>query len=118
MPSPREWEYVERLGHTTGRSELTDYHRSAGIIDAEDKFAVSGFTPMVSERVAPLGVAECPVQIEARALIIHPASDDAPFVYVEVQKLLLHAQRRVLNPPGTRFDIESWSPGVNPFAGG
>jgi flavin reductase (DIM6/NTAB) family NADH-FMN oxidoreductase RutF len=110
MPSPREWAHVERLGHTTGRSELTDYHRSAGIRYAEDKFAVSGFTPMLSERVAPLRVAECPVQIEARALAINPASDDAPFAYVEVQRLLVHAQRRVLNLPGTRFDIESWSP--------
>ena len=110
MPSPREWEYVERLGHTTGRSELTDYHRSAGISYAEDKFAVSGFAPMLSERVAPLRVAQCPVQIEARTLAINRASDDAPFAYVEVQKLLVHAQRRVLNLPGTRFDIESWSP--------
>jgi flavin reductase (DIM6/NTAB) family NADH-FMN oxidoreductase RutF len=110
MPSPREWQYVERLGHTTGRSELTDYHRSAGITYAEDKFAVSGFTPMLSERVAPLRVAECPVQIEARALAINLASDDAPFAYVEMQKLRVHAQRRVLNLPGTRFDIESWSP--------
>lgn len=110
MPSPREWEYVERLGHTTGRPELTDYHRGAGITYAEDKFAVSGFTPMASERVAPLRIAECPVQIEARVLAKHLASDDAPFAYIEVQKLLVHAQRRVLNPPATRFDIESWSP--------
>ena len=110
MPSPREWEYVERLGHTTGRSELTDYHRSAGITYAEDKFAVSGFTPMTSERVAPLRTAECPVQIEARILAMHPASDGAPFAYVEVQKLLVHAQRRILNLPGTRLDVESWSP--------
>jgi len=110
MPSPREWEHVDRLGRTTGRSELTDYHRSAGITYAKDKFAASGFTPMLSERVAPLRVAECPVQIEARTLAINPASGDAPFAYIEVQKLLVHAQRRVLNLPGKRFDIESWSP--------
>jgi flavin reductase (DIM6/NTAB) family NADH-FMN oxidoreductase RutF len=110
MPSPREWQHVERLGHTTGRSQLTDYHRAAGIHYAEDKFAVSGFTPVASERIAPLRAAECPVQIEARVLAVHAASDDAPFRYVEVQKLLVHAQRRVLNPSATRFDIESWSP--------
>jgi flavin reductase (DIM6/NTAB) family NADH-FMN oxidoreductase RutF len=110
MPSPREWEHVEKLGHTTGRSQLTEYHRSAGITYAADKFAVSGFTPMASECVAPLRVVECPVQIEAHTLVIHPASNDEPFAYVEVQKLLVHAQRSVLNPEGTRFDIESWSP--------
>lgn len=110
MPSPREWRHVERLGHTTGRSELTDYHRAAGIVHAGDKFAVSGFTPMASERVTPLRAAECPVQIEAHILAVHPASDDAPFRYVEVRKLLVHAQRGILNPPATRFDIDSWSP--------
>ena|SRR5215472_13903535 len=110
LPSPDEWEYVERLGHTTGRAELTDYHRGAGITYAGDKFATSGFTPMASECVAPFRVAECPVHIEARRLAINAPSDDAPFAYVEVQKLRVHAQRRVLNLPGTRFDIKSWSP--------
>jgi flavin reductase (DIM6/NTAB) family NADH-FMN oxidoreductase RutF len=110
MPSAHEWKHVERLAHTTGRPELTDYHRGAGITYMQDKFAVSGFTPMASERVAPLRVAECPVQIEARTLALHPASGDAPFAYVEVQKLLVHARRRVLDLPATRFDIESWSP--------
>lgn len=110
MPSPQEWQYVEKLGHTTGRPELTDYHRNAGITFVEDKFAVSGFTPLPSERIAPLRAAECPVQIEAKVLAMHPASDDAPFTYVEVRKLLVHAQRQVLNPAATRFDLESWSP--------
>jgi flavin reductase (DIM6/NTAB) family NADH-FMN oxidoreductase RutF len=29
MPSPREWSHVERLGRTTGRSQLTDYDVSS-----------------------------------------------------------------------------------------
>lgn len=110
MPSPGEWQYVERLGHTTGRATLTDYHRKAGIVYAGDKFEVSGFTPMASERVAPLRAAECPVHIEAQALAMHAASEDAPLMYVEVRKLLVHAKRQVLDPAATRFDIESWSP--------
>jgi flavin reductase (DIM6/NTAB) family NADH-FMN oxidoreductase RutF len=110
LPSAREWEHVERLGHTTGRSELTDYHRTAGITHAEDKFEVSGFTPMASERVAPVRAAECPVQVEARVLSLRTASEDAPFAYVEVRKLLVHAQRRVLDPSAARLDIEAWSP--------
>lgn len=110
LPSPREWEHVERLGHTTGSAELTDYHRKAGITYAADKFAVSGFTPQASKRVRPLRAAECPVQIEARILAMRPASEDAPFTYVEARKLLVHAQRRVLDASAARFDIESWSP--------
>ncbi len=110
MPSPREWEYVEKLGHTTGRSELSDYHRGAGITYVADKFAVSGFTPRASRAVAPLRIAECPVQIECRVMATYPASDHAPFVYIEVQKISVHAQRRVLDLSGTRFKVESWSP--------
>lgn len=110
MPSPREWQHVERLGHTTGRAELTEYHRAAGIQYVQDKFAVSGFTPLASERVAPLRAAECPVHIEAHILGVHPPADDAPFRYVEVRRLLVHAERRVLTLSATRVDIESWSP--------
>lgn len=110
LPSPEQWPFVERLGHTTGRSQLTEYHRSAGITYAADKFAVSGFTPRGSECVAPLRVAECPVQIEARVLAKHPASDAAPFRYLEVRKLLVHARRDILDPSATRFNVESWSP--------
>src|SRR5215475_8100490 len=68
FPSPREWKMVERLGHTTGRRDLTDYHRAAGITFAYDKFAISGFAPLPSEIVAPLRTAECPLQVETRVL--------------------------------------------------
>ena len=62
LPSPAEWEQVERLGHTTGRFPLTDYHLGAGIAHAKDKFGVSGFSPLASQIVAPLRAAECPVR--------------------------------------------------------
>ena len=110
LPSPQQWRAVERLGHTTGRSSLTDYHRSAGIIYAKDKFAASGFTALPAQRVVPARIAECPVQIEAEVIALHPASEDAPFVYIETRKLLVHARRDVLNPSATRFDIRAWSP--------
>lgn len=79
LPSPDEWQYVERLGHTTARRELTSYHRRAGIVHASDKFAISGFTPLPSVCVTPARVAECPVQIEARVLAMHPAHEEAGF---------------------------------------
>lgn len=50
------------------------------------------------------------MQIEAHVLAMHPASDDAPFLYVEVRKLLAHARRDVLDRSATRFDVASWSP--------
>lgn len=110
MPSPQQWQSVERLGHTTGRAQLTAYHLEAGIAHAGDKFAACGFTPMASQRVAPLSAAECPVHIEAQVLAVREASGDPSFACVEVRKLLVRAQRRVLDPSATRFDIAAWSP--------
>jgi flavin reductase (DIM6/NTAB) family NADH-FMN oxidoreductase RutF len=110
LPSPRQWREVERLGHTTARTPLTDYHRAAGICYAKDKFAASGFTPLPAQHVMPLRAAQCPVHIEATVIATHPASDDAPFVYIETRKLLVHAQRDVLNSSATRFDVNAWSP--------
>jgi flavin reductase (DIM6/NTAB) family NADH-FMN oxidoreductase RutF len=110
LPSPQQWQCVEKLGHTTGRAQLTEYHLEAGITYARDKFAVSGFTPMSSQRVAPLSVAQCPVHLEAQVLAAREAREDPSFACVEVRKLLVRAQRRVLDPSGTRFDVAAWSP--------
>ena len=110
FPSPAQWELVERLGHTTGCLPLTDYHRSAGIAYAGDKFTASGFSPLVSEMVAPLRAAECPVQIEARVLAQHAALGEANFLYFEVQRLRVHAHPAILDDSHARIDIDAWSP--------
>ena len=110
FPSPAEWEHVERLGHTTGRFPLTEYHRSAGILYARDKFAVSGFSPLISEVVAPLRAAECPVQIEARVLAPHLPYGKRDLVYFEVQRLRVHVHKSILNDMQTRINIDRWSP--------
>jgi flavin reductase (DIM6/NTAB) family NADH-FMN oxidoreductase RutF len=110
LPSPAEWEHVERLGHTTGRFPLTDYHRTAGIVHAKDKFAASGFSPLDSQLVAPVRAAECPVQIEARVVAQHAPIGENGFLYFEVQRLHVHAHRSILNDACTRIDIDAWSP--------
>jgi flavin reductase (DIM6/NTAB) family NADH-FMN oxidoreductase RutF len=110
FPSPAEWRHVERLGHTTGRRDLTDYHRKAHIVHAADKFAVSGFSPLTSEIVAPLRSAECPVQIEARTLAWHAAQGNSFVHYFEVQRLRVHASPTILNGSRDRIDIDVWSP--------
>jgi flavin reductase (DIM6/NTAB) family NADH-FMN oxidoreductase RutF len=109
FPSPAEWEHVERLGHTTGRSDLTDYHRAAHIVHAADKFAVSGFSPLASEIVAPVRTAECPVQIEASVLARHAAQGNSFVRYFEVQRLRVHASPAILRARN-RIDIDAWSP--------
>lgn len=109
FPSPTEWSFVERLAPTTGRSDLTDYHRVSGIEFVRDKFAISGFTALKSEQVAPVRAAECPVQVEARMLAHHHGHDAPAFSYFELQKLCVHAQSRVVDHK-QRIDIDDWSP--------
>lgn len=110
LPSPAEWQFVERLGHTTGRRDLTDYHRRANIVHAADKFRVSGFSPLASELVAPLRAAECPVHIEAKVLAAHAAKGSASVRYFEVQRLRVHASPKVLERSSHRIDLDTWSP--------
>ena len=110
LPSPAEWEQVERLGHTTGRFPLTDYHLGAGIAHAKDKFGVSGFSPLASQIVAPLRAAECPVQIEARGLAQNTPTGEGSLLHFEVQRLRVHADSAILDSAHTRIDIDAWSP--------
>lgn len=110
FPSPAQWENVERLGHTTGRFPLTEYHRGAGIEHRKDKFGVSGFSSLASEIVAPLRAAECPVQIEARVLAQSASRGEGGHLAFEVQRLRVHAHRSILNDARTRIDVEAWSP--------
>jgi flavin reductase (DIM6/NTAB) family NADH-FMN oxidoreductase RutF len=109
FPSPAEWPFVERLASTTGRADLTDYHCASGIHHAPDKFAVSGFTALKSERVAPARAAECPVQVEARVLARHQGLDAPALSYFELQKLCVHARSGIVDREN-RIDIDAWSP--------
>ena len=109
FPSPSEWHQVERLAPTTGTARLSNYHRAAGIHYEPRKFAVSGFTPLASEIVAPERAAECPVQVEASLCARHFGRDDDSLSIFEVRKLKVHAARRILEGK-SRIDIDAWSP--------
>jgi flavin reductase (DIM6/NTAB) family NADH-FMN oxidoreductase RutF len=109
FPSPSEWQNVERLAPTTGRVDLADYHRASGIAFAADKFAVSGFTPVDSQIVAPQRVAECPIQVEARMLARHCGLDAPQLSCFELKKLRVHAHVTIVDG-ANRIDIDAWSP--------
>ena len=114
LPSPGQWAEVERLGRTTGRPDMPAYKKEAGFRYERDKFGWSGFTPLPSELVSPPRVAECPVQIEARVVARHRSvrvgEADPGLHYIELQRLKVHAQDRILNDEKRRIDIDEWSP--------
>jgi flavin reductase (DIM6/NTAB) family NADH-FMN oxidoreductase RutF len=110
FPAPEQWRAVERLAPTTGRADLAGYHRNGGISYVPDKFAVSGFTPLASQCVAPLRIAECPIQVETEVLGRHAAHEQPALLYFEVRRLRVHAHRTILEPGHNRIDIGAWSP--------
>lgn len=109
FPSPSEWQKVERLAPTTGRADLTDYHRASGIRFVPDKFAASGFTPLASDIVAPLRAAECPIQVEARVMARHLGHEAPALSCFELKKLKVHARKAIVDGEN-RIDIDAWSP--------
>jgi flavin reductase (DIM6/NTAB) family NADH-FMN oxidoreductase RutF len=109
FPSPDEWQGVEKLASTTGKRDRQPYHDAAGIRTVVQKFAVSGFASVAAKEIAPLRVADCPIQVETRVLARHVATNQPALLYFELRKLLVHVREDLLDANG-RVAIERWSP--------
>ncbi|CAL9325435.1 hypothetical protein SUDANB180_00333 [Streptomyces sp. enrichment culture] len=79
-----------------------------------DKFAASGFTPADSHRVKPPRVAECALQLEARARALTPGGAGL-FFSVECDVLRVHADERIVVPGTHHIDPALWSPLIYNF---
>ncbi len=110
LPAPDQWEAVERLAPLTGRHPVPAAkplfrHERA-------KFEAAGLTPEPSRLVRPPRVAECPLQLEARAVTVHPKSD---FLIVEAEVLAVHADPALVAPGTEHVDPQAWSPLIYNF---
>ncbi|MFJ8233111.1 flavin reductase family protein [Streptomyces sp. NPDC094448] len=113
LPGPGLWPQVELLGGLTGRPHTPDDPR--GHVTYEpDKFAAAGLTPVPSEVVSLPRVAECPLQLEARAAAVrHDGAGE--FLIVEAGVLRVHAAADIV-VPGTQYvDPAAWTPLVYNF---
>lgn len=112
LPAPHQWEAVERLAPLTGRSPVPAAkplfrHERA-------KFEAAGLTPEPSRLVRPPRVAECPLQLEARASAVRPdAAQD--FLIVEAEVLAVHADPELVVPGTEHVDPRAWSPLIYNF---
>ncbi len=106
VPGPGLWRQVERLGATTGRADAPHFVR--------DKFGHAGLTAQPSELVAPPRVAECPLQLEARAADLR-ADATGEFLVVEVHVLRVHAADSITVPGTDYVEPAAWSPLVYNF---
>lgn len=113
LPEPAQWPAVERLGGLTGRpSGPAPGSRPAR--HEPDKFAAGGFRTLPSRSVRPPRVAECPLQLEARAVRVAPDTA-GEFLIVEARVVAVHADPRLVVPGTQHIDPAAWSPLVYNF---
>ena len=119
MPSPDQWEAVERLAPLTGKNPVPA-EKSAKFRYEADKFLAAGLTPLASESVKAPRVKECPVQLEAVVNQIHRLEEEPRLkkldggVAVEVRVIKVHVRGdfilrdNYINP-------ETWQPLIYNF---
>ncbi|MBB2910952.1 flavin reductase (DIM6/NTAB) family NADH-FMN oxidoreductase RutF [Streptosporangium becharense] len=113
LPGPAHWPAVERLAPLTGRSPVPST-KAPGCRFEADKFAAAGLHGEPSHRVRPPRVAECPLQLEARAELIRPGAC-GEFVIVEAAVRKVHADPRIVVPGTDHVDPAAWSPLIYNF---
>ncbi|MFH9011770.1 flavin reductase family protein [Streptomyces sp. NPDC017943] len=113
VPGPELWEHVERLAPLTGADPVPEVKRAV-YRHERDKFAAAGLTPAPARLVRPPRVAECALQLEARARALTPGGAGT-FFAVECEVLRVHAAERVVVPGTDHVDPAVWSPLVYNF---
>ncbi|MFE3016875.1 flavin reductase family protein [Streptomyces sp. NPDC059256] len=113
MPAPPQWQAVERLAPLTGRSPVPVNKRDRFRFE-RDKFVAADLRSTPSELVRPPRVADCPLQLEARATRVQPDVSGG-FLIVEAQVLRVHADPRIVVPGSQHIDPARWSPLIYNF---
>ncbi|MFD8385070.1 flavin reductase family protein [Streptomyces sp. NPDC059679] len=113
LPAPGQWRAVERLAPLTGRSPVLST-KAKGCRFEPDKFGAAGLHEEPSQVVRPPRVAECPIQLEARAERVRPDVAGG-FVIVEAVVRKVHADPRIVVPGTDHVDPAAWSPLVYNF---
>lgn len=121
LPSEKQVGSVDRLALTTGSNPVPPNKASMGFRYVEDKFALSGLTPVESEVVAPPRAFECPVQLEAELAAVHEFGIGnprirAPMKAIEVRIVRVHVAENILRDDNkNRIDPQKWRPLIMSF---
>ncbi|MFI1246147.1 flavin reductase family protein [Streptomyces anulatus] len=113
LPAPAQWPAVEQLAPLTGRNPVP-VDKRGGFRFERDKFAAAGLRPEPSELVRPPRVAECPLQLEARAARVQPDVSGG-FLIAEAHVLKVHADPRIVVAGSQHVDPAVWSPLIYNF---
>lgn len=117
LPSANLVEAVDRLALTTGMFPVPEYKLAIGTRYVKDKFAEAGLTPVASELVKPPRVQECPVQLEAKVVNIHPfQADDSQLAGIEVRIVRAYMDDSILGSERRHYvDTDKWRPLIMSF---
>lgn len=111
LPGPGQWAAVERLAPLTGADPVPEHKRDRFRYEP-DKFAAAGLRPRPAELVRPPCIAECPLQLEARAAAVR---ERAGFLVIEADVLRVHCAPELVVPGTQHVDPAKWSPLIYNF---
>lgn len=108
---------VDKLALTTGMFPVPEYKAKIGTRYVKDKFAEAGLTPIASEQVGPPRVLECPVQLEAKVVNIHPfQAEDSHLAGIEVRIVRVYMDEAILSSEKRHYvDTDKWNPLIMSF---
>lgn len=105
---------VDRLALTTGRVDVPPAKAGRGYRHEPDKFGHAGLTGLPSDTVAAERIAECPVNLEAHVVDLHPVDDGILLFEVKVSRVHVHDAIR-LRGTHHRIDPDRWRPLIMSF---
>ena len=131
LPSVAQVDAVNRLAYLTGSNPVPAGKTKRNYRFEQDKFGVSGMTPITSETVAAARALECPIHLEAKVARINPVMADEydysvherraectleGIVCIEVRITRVHAHPSVLmDGKQNRIDPDRWGPFIMSF---
>jgi flavin reductase (DIM6/NTAB) family NADH-FMN oxidoreductase RutF len=118
IPSPDMWEKVEKLAPLTAKNPVPELKAKQFHFEPK-KFEVAELTPLASELVKPMRVAECPVHLEARVTALHKLSGErlgqlGGGVAAEVEVVRVHVDEEFISKE-KYIDPAKWSPLIYNF---
>ncbi|MDX2007171.1 MAG: flavin reductase family protein [Meiothermus sp.] len=117
LPSADMVDTVDKLALTTGSDPVPEYKKAIGTRFVKDKFGEAGLTPVASERVKAPRVLECPVQLEAKVVNIHPFQEgDSQLAGIEVRVVRVYLDDAILSTElRHHIDPGKWRPLIMSF---
>lgn len=121
LPSVNEVEAVDRLALTTGSNPVPESKKRKGYQFEQEKFERADFTPYAADLVSAQRVLECPVQMEAELIAVHPlfaedSSQPSRIFTMELKVVRLHLDESIImNGNPDRIDPDKWRPLIMSF---